>query len=65
MLTSVEIIFIKELIEQLSEISDISEYTEGEVQEALELLDALLPIETETALDYFKQQKKEERQNEA
>lgn len=51
MLTATEIVFLKDIIEQLAVLADPSDYTQSEIDQALELIDTLEPIETE---DYLK-----------
>lgn len=51
MLTESEVIFIKDLLEQLSSAADPSEYTQEEVNLALELLNKLQPISTDRYFD--------------
>ena len=53
MLTATEVIFIKELLENLAVLADASAYTRNEVDTALELLNRLESIETEDFLDYM------------
>lgn len=57
MLTASEVLFLKDLIEQLASLSDASEYTENEVDEALELLEKVTPIKTEDYLQFTKENK--------
>ena len=61
MLTSAEIYYIKDIIQQLAALVDSSEYTEKEVEDVLELLDSLKPTKTEEYLDCIKMLNKEER----
>ena len=51
MLTASEIVFLKDLVQQLAGLADPSEYTENEVDLAMELLNRLEPIETEQFLE--------------
>ncbi len=53
MLTGTEVLFLKDLVEQLSGLSDPSEYTAEEVEMALELLNKLQPVETEKYLNFI------------
>jgi hypothetical protein len=53
MLTATEIVFIKDIIEQLATISEPSEYVKGEVTLALELLNKIEPVDTEKVLELF------------
>lgn len=53
MLTATEVLFLKELIEHLSALSDPSEYTWNEVETAMELLNRLESVETDSFLDYI------------
>lgn len=56
MLTATEIVFIKELIEQLSSLSEPSDYTLKEVEVAMELLNRLEPIDTEKFLKFSEEE---------
>lgn len=53
MLTATEVIFIKELLEHLAALADPCDYTVNEVDTALELLNRLESIETDSFLDYI------------
>ena len=58
MLTFTEVNFLKELLEQLASVADISDYTEQEVEEALEILNKVKPINIK---DYFNGEYKNDR----
>ncbi len=53
MLTGTEVLFLKDLVEQLSGLADTSDYTREEVEMAIELLNKLQPVETEQYLDFI------------
>lgn len=53
MFTATEVIFLKQLIEDLSSTADESSYTSHEIDQAMELLNNVTPIDTERALSMF------------
>lgn len=55
MITSGEIGFIRELINELCTLSDPSEYYEGEVRDALDLLNKLEEYNTQQVMYMIKQ----------
>lgn len=56
MLTSLEITFIRDIIKDLTALVEPSEYTKEEVDQALELLNKLQPIDCEKGLEVFSAQ---------
>ncbi len=56
MLTALEIQHIKDVITDLTALADPSDYTRSEIEQALELLNKLEPIDCELGLEVFSQQ---------
>lgn len=53
MLTASEIVFLKDLVQQLSDLADTSDYTDREIDLAMELLNRLEPIDTDKFVDFL------------
>lgn len=60
MLTATEVVFLKDLIQQLSALAEVSEYTQNEIDEALELIDSLKPLKTEDFLEVMEKEKEDD-----
>jgi hypothetical protein len=55
MITQSEVLFIKEIIQELSAISDHSDYLGGEIEEAQIILDKLLSYDLQQFINIYSQ----------
>ncbi len=55
LITTLEVNQIKDTLEELSALANPSEYSKNEVEELIELLSSLQPLDTETVLQLNKQ----------
>ena len=55
MITESEVMFVREIIQELSAISDHSDYLGGEIQEAYTILDKLLGYDLQQFINIYSQ----------
>ncbi len=55
LITTLEVNQIKDTLEELSTLANPSEYSKNEVEELIELLSSLQPLDTETVLQLNKE----------
>ena len=56
LITTLEVNQIKDTLEELSALANPSEYSKNEVEELIELLSSLQPLDTETVLQLNKKE---------